>query len=146
MNRYYAQKTRSKIERNRGRDALEKEKGVLREEKSALGSESVKYFGTKFESCILGLREYVESYRGKTCCSLSLREVMSLYLQLRITFIGAKHALYFNYMDNLDIKCYAHEIYFFLLMVKFSMYFYPTYIFQLGPPLVDVIDLFYEFV
>jgi len=29
---------------------LRKEKGTLREEKGALGSEKVKYFGTKFES------------------------------------------------------------------------------------------------
>jgi hypothetical protein len=31
-------------------DVLGKEKGTLREEKGALGSEKVKYFGTKFES------------------------------------------------------------------------------------------------
>jgi len=43
------QKTRREIEGNRDRDVLEKEKDVLQEEKGALESESVKYFGTKFE-------------------------------------------------------------------------------------------------
>lgn len=106
MKRYYAPKTKGEryIERIRDRDALRKEKSVLREEKCAFGSENVKYFGIKFES-------YKVKYFSTEGTSMDLDIWCTVSMKFSITI--ESH-------ENIFLYCSTHKSH--QLHINFGIY------------------------